>query len=101
VLDEVDAPLDDYNVERFCDLLEEMRKRSDTRFVTSPQPDHHGAHGPLFGVTMAERGVSQIVSSTSPRPSGSPRRAESFLSLAEKWREGRRMRGRAQANPTP
>jgi chromosome segregation protein len=41
VLDEVDAPLDDYNVERFCDLLDEMRKRSDTRFVTithNPSP---------------------------------------------------------------
>ena len=47
VLDEVDAPLDDYNVERFCDLLEEMRKRADTRFVTiTHNPDHHGAHGP-------------------------------------------------------
>ena len=47
VLDEVDAPLDDANVERFCDLLEEMRKRSDTRFVTiTHNPDHHGADGP-------------------------------------------------------
>ena len=47
VLDEIDAPLDDYNVERFCDLLEEMRKRSDTRFVTDhPQSRHDGAHGP-------------------------------------------------------
>ena len=47
VLDEVDAPLDDYNVERFCDLLEEMRKRSDTRFVTiTHNPDHDGPHGP-------------------------------------------------------
>ena len=47
VLDEVDAPLDDYNVERFCDLLEAMRKRADTRFVAiTHNPDHHGAHGP-------------------------------------------------------
>ncbi len=47
VLDEVDAPLDDYNVERFCDLLDAMRKRADTRFVTiTHNPDHHGADGP-------------------------------------------------------
>ena len=47
VLDEVDAPLDDANVERFCDLLDEMRKKTDTRFVDDhPQSDHHGAHGP-------------------------------------------------------
>ena len=48
------------NVERLCDLPEEMRKRSDTRFVTI-------THNPItmarvFGVTMAERGLSQIVS---------------------------------------
>ena len=63
VLDEVDAPLDDYNVERFCDLLEEMRKRSDTRFVTiTHNPVTMARMDRLFGVTMAERGVSQIVS---------------------------------------
>jgi chromosome segregation protein len=63
VLDEVDAPLDDYNVERFCDLLEEMRKRSDTRFVTiTHNPITMARMDRLFGVTMAERGVSQIVS---------------------------------------
>ena len=63
VLDEVDAPLDDYNVERFCDLLDEMRKRSDTRFVTiTHNPITMARMDRLFGVTMAERGVSQLVS---------------------------------------
>jgi chromosome segregation protein len=63
VLDEVDAPLDDSNVERFCDLLEAMRKRSDTRFVTiTHNPITMARMDRLFGVTMAERGVSQIVS---------------------------------------
>ena len=52
VLDEVDAPLDDYNVERFCDLLEEMRKRSDTRFVTiTHNPITMARMDRLFGVT--------------------------------------------------
>ncbi len=63
VLDEVDAPLDDANVERFCDLLDEMRKRTDTRFVTiTHNPITMARMDRLFGVTMAERGISQIVS---------------------------------------
>jgi chromosome segregation protein len=63
VLDEVDAPLDDFNVERFCDLLDEMCRRSDTRFVTiTHNPITMARMDRLFGVTMAERGVSQIVS---------------------------------------
>ena len=63
VLDEVDAPLDDYNVERFCDLLDAMRKRADTRFVAiTHNPITMARMDRLFGVTMAERGVSQIVS---------------------------------------
>ena len=63
VLDEVDAPLDDYNVERFCDLLDEMGRRSDTRFVTiTHNPITMARMDRLFGVTMAERGVSQLVS---------------------------------------
>ncbi len=63
VLDEVDAPLDDANVERFCDLLEEMRKKTDTRFVTiTHNPITMARMDRLFGVTMAERGVSQLVS---------------------------------------
>ena len=63
VLDEVDAPLDDSNVERFCDLLDEMRKKTDTRFVTiTHNPITMARMDRLFGVTQAERGVSQLVS---------------------------------------
>jgi chromosome segregation protein len=63
VLDEVDAPLDDANVERFCSLLDEMRKRTETRFVlVTHNPITMARMDRLFGVTMAERGVSQIVS---------------------------------------
>ncbi|MBM3608069.1 MAG: chromosome segregation protein SMC, partial [Alphaproteobacteria bacterium] len=63
VLDEVDAPLDDANVERFCDLLDEMAKKTDTRFVTiTHNPITMARMDRLFGVTMAERGVSQLVS---------------------------------------
>ncbi len=63
VLDEVDAPLDDYNVERFCDLLEAMRKRANTRFVAiTHNPVTMSRMDRLFGVTMAEKGVSQLVS---------------------------------------
>jgi chromosome segregation protein len=63
VLDEVDAPLDDANVDRFCNLLDEMGRITDTRFLVIT---HHALtmsrmHR-LFGVTMAERGVSQLVS---------------------------------------
>ena len=47
VLDEVDAPLDDANVERFCRLLDEMARETDTRFIViTHHPHHHGAHGP-------------------------------------------------------
>ncbi len=63
VLDEVDAPLDDLNVERFCGLVNDIAGRTDTRFliithhrVTMARMDR------LYGVTMAERGVSQLVS---------------------------------------
>ena len=63
VLDEVDAPLDDANVTRFCDLLDEMCRRTDTRFLIIT---HHAVTmarmNRLFGVTMAEQGVSQLVS---------------------------------------
>ncbi len=63
VLDEVDAPLDDYNVERFCDLLDEMTRATDTRFVIiTHNPITMARMNRLFGVTMAERGVSQLVS---------------------------------------
>jgi len=63
VLDEVDAPLDDANVERFCALMEEMRGQTDTRFlVITHHPYTMSRVDRLFGVTMAERGVSQLVS---------------------------------------
>ncbi len=63
VLDEVDAPLDDANVERFCNMLDEMTRLSGTRFLVIT---HHALTmsrmDRLFGVTMAERGISQLVS---------------------------------------
>jgi len=63
VLDEVDAPLDDHNVERFCDLLDEMTRSSATRFVIiTHNPITMARMNRLYGVTMAERGVSQLVS---------------------------------------
>jgi chromosome segregation protein len=63
VLDEVDAPLDDANVERFCDLLDNMREKTETRFITvTHNPITMARMNRLFGVTMAERGVSQLVS---------------------------------------
>ena len=63
VLDEVDAPLDDHNVERFCDLLDEMARQTETRFVViTHNPITMARMNRLFGVTMAERGVSQLVS---------------------------------------
>lgn len=63
VLDEVDAPLDDANVERYCDLLEEMTRSTETRFVViTHNPITMARMNRLFGVTMAERGVSQLVS---------------------------------------
>ncbi|RUT31157.1 chromosome segregation protein SMC [Arsenicitalea aurantiaca] len=63
VLDEVDAPLDDANVERFCNLLDSMRTRTETRFlVITHNPITMSRLDRLFGVTMAERGVSQLVS---------------------------------------
>jgi chromosome segregation protein len=63
VLDEVDAPLDDYNVERFCDLLDEMANSTETRFIIiTHNPITMARMKRLYGVTMAERGVSQLVS---------------------------------------
>jgi chromosome segregation protein len=63
VLDEVDAPLDDANVERFCLLMEEMARTTDTRFlIITHHPLTMARMSRLFGVTMAERGVSQLVS---------------------------------------
>ncbi|WP_041358263.1 chromosome segregation protein SMC [Nitrobacter hamburgensis] len=63
VLDEVDAPLDDHNVERFCNLLHEMTGATETRFIViTHNPITMARMNRLFGVTMAERGVSQLVS---------------------------------------
>jgi len=63
VLDEVDAPLDDANVARYCDMLDSMIKQTHTKFITIT----HNAvtmsrMDRLFGVTMAEQGVSQLLS---------------------------------------
>ncbi|MGH6720322.1 MAG: hypothetical protein ACREER_13490, partial [Alphaproteobacteria bacterium] len=63
VLDEVDAPLDDANVDRFCALLAHLAHRGETRFlVITHHPMTMARMDRLFGVTMAERGVSQLVS---------------------------------------
>ncbi len=63
VLDEVDAPLDDANVTRFCELLDDLTKITNTKFIIIT---HHALTmsrmDRLYGVTMAEQGVSQIVS---------------------------------------
>ena len=63
VLDEVDAPLDDANVERFCDLLDRMTEETDTRYliVTHNAVTMSRMHR-LYGVTMIEKGVSRLVS---------------------------------------
>ncbi|QCB56345.1 chromosome segregation protein SMC [Sphingopyxis sp. PAMC25046] len=63
VLDEVDAPLDDANIERFCDLLDRMARETNTRYliVTHNAVTMARMHR-LFGVTMVERGVSRLVS---------------------------------------
>jgi chromosome segregation protein len=63
VLDEVDAPLDDANVERFCTLLAEMVRETGTRFLVITH--HHltmARMDRLYGVTMQERGVSRLLS---------------------------------------
>lgn len=63
VLDEVDAPLDDANIERFCDLLDSMNRDTQTRYliVTHNAVTMSRMHR-LFGVTMVERGISRLVS---------------------------------------
>ena len=63
VLDEVDAPLDDANIERFCDLLDVMTRETETRYliVTHNAVTMSRMHR-LFGVTMIEQGVSRLVS---------------------------------------
>ena len=63
VLDEVDAPLDDANIDRFCDLLDAMVRETDTRYliVTHNAVTMSRMHR-LFGVTMIEKGISRLVS---------------------------------------
>ena len=63
VLDEVDAPLDDANIDRFCDLLDAMVRETQTRYliVTHNAVTMSRMHR-LFGVTMIEKGVSRLVS---------------------------------------
>jgi chromosome segregation protein len=63
VLDEVDAPLDDANVDRFCTLLEDMVRETATRFlVVTHHPLTMARMDRLYGVTMQERGVSRLLS---------------------------------------
>lgn len=63
VLDEVDAPLDDANVSRYCDLLDDMKKHTNTKFIAiTHNPVTMSRMDRLFGVTMAEQGVSQLLS---------------------------------------
>lgn len=63
VLDEVDAPLDDANVERLCNLLDKITRETGTRFlIVTHHPLTMSRVNNLFGVTMPERGVSQLVS---------------------------------------
>ena len=63
MLDEVDAPLDDANVERFCSLLADIVQETGTRFLVVT---HHqltmARMDRLYGVTMQERGVSRLLS---------------------------------------
>ncbi len=76
ILDEVDAPLDDANVERFCALLNDVERETGTRFIVITH--HHltmARMDRIFGVTMQERGVSRILSvdlKTAVRLTGSP-----------------------------
>ena len=63
ILDEVDAPLDDSNTVKFCDLLAEMVKKTDTKFlVVTHNAITMSKMNRLMGVTMVEKGVSQLVS---------------------------------------
>jgi len=63
ILDEVDAPLDDANVTRFCALLDELTKITTTKFIIiTHHPLTMSKMDRLYGVTMAEKGVSQLVS---------------------------------------
>ena len=62
IMDEVDAPLDDANVTRFCSLLDQLVKTTQTKFIIVT---HHALTmsrmNRLFGITMPEKGISQLV----------------------------------------
>ena len=63
VLDEVDAPLDDINIEKYCKLIKKIRQDTETKFIIITHNPITMAHmDRLYGVTMAEQGVSQLVS---------------------------------------
>jgi len=69
VLDEVDAPLDDHNVDRFCDLLDEMTRSTDTRFIIiTHNPITMARMNRLFGVTMRSAACRSSSRSTSKAP---------------------------------
>ena len=63
VLDEVDAPLDDINIAKFCNVIKKINKDTSTRFIIITHNPITMAHmDRLYGVTMAEQGVSQLIS---------------------------------------
>ena len=63
VLDEVDAPLDDINIEKFCNLVKKINKDTSTKFIiVTHNPISMAYMDRLYGVTMAEKGVSQLIS---------------------------------------
>ena len=104
VLDEVDAPLDDANVERFCNLLDEMRRRAPTRFVTiTHNPLTMSRMDRLYGVTMPERGSRSW--SRRPAPGRGDGRAIAMAVREDQLRPGGRWgldRGRLPgAEPDP
>ena len=61
-MDEVDAPLDDANVTRFCNLLDELTKITTTKFIVTHHALTMSKMDRLYGVTMPEKGISQLVS---------------------------------------
>ena len=63
VLDEVDAPLDDINIEKYCNVIKRINQKTETKFVVITHNPITMAHmDRLYGVTMAEKGVSKLIS---------------------------------------
>ena len=63
VLDEVDAPLDDVNIEKYCNVIKKINKETSTKFIIITHNPISMAHmDRLYGVTMAEKGVSKLIS---------------------------------------